>query len=800
MAYTVINNNHQEQQPLKENDVVDIKKVINRLLFHWPLYLVVVILFGLIAAIYLRYTKPVYSSTAKIYIKDEKRGGSQNVLEDLGLFNEGKLVENEMEVIRSPLILADVIREKKFNISYYSRGKVTTQELYKAPPLQISILTDSSLVGNYDMDIEMLKDNRIRIAYAPPKEKKKTLTLNTRLGQPFQIRKDKFAINYNPELNPDSADEFEIQVDSILPLAYKKSEELVTTLVNRNGSVFELTYDDQMPERCADFLNAVVDAYNRYTLEDKNAITLNTIHFIEGRLDSLRRELGVLERDVETFKKQRGITEIDENSKVILDQAREADQKLNEANIQLSVYDEIERYINSPDQRTPFTPIGNVDPALTALITQYENAMREKTRLSLTLQPGTPMLQEVEDQITSTRRTIKNYIAGYRRNAQIQKSGVQRKVNEVDARLSQIPTYERQYINIKREQSVKGALYDFLLQRKEESAVAYASNIVDNKVISPAFIPTKPKKPKKIMVYLMFVVTGVVLATIYIRLKYLLNNTLTSKKDIEKITEIPVIAEIYRHAEQQKTRKVVLNERTVLTEQILNLRNNLRFMLSGVQHTPVIMLTSSISGEGKSFISSHLGNALTYNNKRVILLEMDLRKPKLSHSLNISNSTGITNYLVGSASLEQITKKVPGSDNLFILPSGAIPPNPVELIESEKMKQLIATLREQFDFVIIDTSPVGMVSDAKSLSAYIDCSLFVTRFNYTPCQKFKELIADIDKSVFKRMGIIFNGVDLESSYGYYTYGNSNYGYGYGTVDNNGSLVSSVIKGLKHRVF
>ncbi len=784
------------EKALSDNDVIDIKGIINKLLFHWPLYVLMFLLSIAGAALYLRYSKPVYSSTAKIYIKDEKRGGAQSVLEDMGVFNAGKVVENEMEVIKSPLILADVIKKNRFNIYYFLRGKVANLELYEKSPIEIKILSDSANVGNYDLDVDLLKDNRFKIAYGS--KKKKAHTFYAKAGQPFTIKKDKFALYYYPQLNTNEDEDFEVVIDSIQPLAYRKSEELQTTLVNRLGSVFEMTYEDEMPLRCANFLNAVADAYNQYTLDDKNKITLNIIRFIEGRLDSLRSELKGLETDVEAFKKTRGITEINESSKIILEQAKEADQRLNEANIQLSVYNEIDNYINSPDKGTPFTPIGNVDPALTSLITQYEAAVRERARLSLSLQPGTPQLIEVEDQIKNTRQTIKNYIAGYRRNAVTQRTGLQRKVDEVEGRINQIPTYERQYINIKREQSVKDALYNFLLQRKEESAVAYASNIVDNKIISPAFIPIRPIKPNRIIIYLFFLAAGFIVTTIYIRLKYLLNNTITGKGDIEKVTEIPIIAEVYQYDE--KSKRVDLRERTVLAEQILNLRNNLKFLLAGVEHTPAIMFTSSISGEGKSFISSHLGNALTYNNKRAILLELDLRKPKLALSLGINNGKGLTHYLVGTESLDSIIKKVPDTDNLFIIPSGAIPPNPVELIESEKMKQLIDILREQYDYIIIDTSPVGMVSDAKSLSPYIDCSLFVVRFNYTPCQKFKEVASEIDKSIFKKAGVVFNGVDLESSYGSYGYGNKNYGYGYGTPKSKGGIISMFFRRLRHRMF
>ena len=783
-----------------DSEMLDIRGTLNKLVFHWPLYVLIGLGSLFASYLYLRYTRPVYSSTAEIYIKDDKnKGKAQSALEDLDLFNSNKIVENEMEVIKSPLILEDVIRDNKFNIRYFLKGKVLNQELYQATPLSINIFSDSARVGNYLFRVEMLNDDKIKITYPLDRKKKENpQVIYTRFNRQFRAKKDKFSISYFAQYNLNLDKAFEIQVDSILPLVYAKSLEIKTTLVNRQGSVFQLTYEDEIPKRTADLLNAVLATYNKYTLDDKNEITLNTMNFIDGRLASLGNELDVLEREVESFKKARGITEIDQSAKIVLDQAKDADAKLSEAQIQLSVYNEIESYLNNPRSGKPFAPIyGSVDPAINSLINRYEEAQREKTRLSLALQPGNPILREVEDQIINTRNSIKNYVDGYRRNAVIEKNGIQRKVNEVEARISKIPTYEREFINIKRQQGIKENLYNFLLQRKEESAVSYASNIADNKVISPAFIPERPISPKPIMVILFFVLAGVFFATVYIRLKYLLNNKITSKKDIESITDIPVIAEVYKYDVQKK---VVLNERTVLTEQVLNLRNSLKFLLAGVNHTPAILFTSSMSGEGKTFISSHLGSALTYNNKKAVLLEFDLRKPKLSQSLGISNASGVTNYLVGLETLDQIIKPIPGKDNLFIIPSGPIPPNPVELIESEKMKELFKILRERFDYIIIDTSPVGMVSDAKSLSPLIDCSLFVIRFNYTPKIKFKELAADIVRGVFPKVGLVFNGVDLETSYGYSNYGYSNYGYGYGNDQPERSRMSRFFRSLKQRMF
>lgn len=782
-----------------DDDQIDVGDVISKTLYHWPLYFLIILISAISAYLYLRYTKPVYSSSAKIFIQEERSRGKSGALDDLSTLGS-KVVEDEMEVIKSPLILESVIRDKGFNIRYYLKGKVVDKELYENAPVTVRILTDSAKVGSYNMRVILLSKQQARVSYPDATALDNIRTIKVSFNQPFAISKDRFLLQYNLLNNLNLDKDFEIRIDSILPLVYSKSTEIKTSMVSMSGSVFELSYQDEISKRTADFLNAVLSAYNEYTLNDKNQITLNTIRFIEGRLASLGDELNLLEHNVETFKKSRGITEIGESSKLVLDQAREADQRLSQANIQLAVYDDIDKYISSNNPGVPFTPVyGNLDPPLVNMITRYDDVLREKSRLALSVQPGNPLMDEVESQIASNKNTIKDYIARFRRNAITEKGGIQRRVNQVEGKISKIPTYEREFINIQRQQSVKENLYNFLLQRKEESSVLFASNIVDNKIISPAYIPIAPIKPKPFILYMVFILGGIVLATAYIRLKYLLNNKITTKKAIEKITDIPVIAEVYLN-EIAKNKKFNLSEKSILTEQILNLRNNLKFILAGINHSPVILFTSSISGEGKTFISSNLGKVLTYNNKKTILLELDLRKPKLSQSLGINNEEGISNYLAGNQPLEKIIKQVNDNERLFIIPSGPIPPNPVELLESDKMKDLFSILRQRFDYIIIDTSPLGMVSDAKSLASYVDSALFVVRFDYTPVVKFKELEADIDREIFKKAGIVFNGVDMQSSYGYSKYGSSNYAYGYGTAKQKRSIWSSLLTGLRQRMF
>ncbi len=774
-------------------DIINLSDILNKFIYHWPLYVIVFSLAIFFAYIYLQYAKPVYSSTAKIYIKDDKTSASQiGTFTDITGFGSNKVVENEMEIIRSPLILKDVIRDKKFNIKYFLKGRISTKELYKNSPVEINILSDSSKVGNHHFNVR-LAGSQILVSTANDNQ----ATIHTQSNSPFSVEKDKFSIRYSAARNLNNDKNFEISIDSISPLAYEKADEIKTSMISSASSVFTLRYDDAVAERTADFLNSVLETYNNYTLSDKNAVTKNTIEFINGRLDSLKHELEGVERNVESFKKERGITEIQDNSRVILDQAREADQRLNESNIQLSVFDNVQRYIDDPNANDPLIPMGATDPALSSMVEKYQNLLTERKRLSLSVQPGNILLQNLEQQISDNRNSIRNYIAGFKRNAATVRRGLQQRVNKVEASISKVPTYEREFISIKRQQGVKEQLYLYLLQRKEEASVSYASNIINNKIISPAFIPERATRPIKPLIYLAFIFGGLAITSIYIFLKYFLNTKISSKKDIEKVTALPLVAEIFKEEKSKRGTTVIFDERSVLREQILNLRNSLKFLLSDVTHSPVILFTSSISGEGKTFLSSHLANALIYNKKTVVLLELDLRKPKLSASLGVSNDSGITNYLIGLETIDDIIKKVPNSERLYIIPSGPIPPNPIELLESQQMKELMNSLKQRFDYVIIDTSPIGLVSDAKSLAPFVDCALFVIRFNYTPKGKLEEISEDLQTTSFKKMGIIFNGIDVESSVAYNGY--RKYGYGYGNVVAKSTLATS-IKKLTSRMY
>ncbi|MCW3467870.1 GumC family protein [Chitinophaga nivalis] len=764
---------NQQKNNNNKSSVLDVNDLFQKVVFHWPLYIIIIAAAIGGAFIYLKYKKPLYMSSAKLYLKDEKKMGGEeaDVLKSLSIFKEGKNIENEMEVLKSPILLEQTISKNGFNVRYYKKGTVSDEEIYDNRPFTIQFLTDSSKVGNYVLDVKQ-ENNQLYVKYTD-KNNDSSAQLNVQSGQAFTIKKDQFRIVSHPPYTAAGNSTYRIRIDSIMELAYEKMDEIGTTLVNRDATVVLVTYEDPVPERTAHFLNSLLNTYNEYTLNDKNRVAYKTIHFLAVRIDSLKEELGLLEQQEESFKVQRGITDISASSKLALEQVKEADVRLNEANMQLSVINQVENFITNPSNDYPFAPVaGNIDQTLTAMINRYEEALREKRRLSLSLQPNSVILQNVDAQIADARKTIKDYISGYKRNAGIVQQNTQHKVNQIQGRIANIPAYEREYINIKRQQGVKETLYLYLLKKKEEAAVSYASNVIDNKIIAPAFIPAKPIAPKKSLAFISFIIVGLLLASLYIYIKYFLNPRVLSKKEIEQVFSLPVIAEIYQ--QDEGARDLSLQNRSVLLEQIFNLRTNLKFLLTEQSGTSTILLTSSISGEGKTFLSAHIGNSLTVSNKKVVLVELDLRKPKLSHFLGMDHNTGITNYMVGNNTIDEIIKKVPGTEGLYLVSSGPIPPNPIELIEGQRMLQLLQILKEKFDYVIIDTSPIGIVSDAKSIAPHVDCTLFVVRYNFTLKSKLIPVSENIKGSFFKKAGIVFNGIEQDTFYPYYYYDQYSY--------------------------
>jgi tyrosine-protein kinase Etk/Wzc len=541
-----------------------------------------------------------------------------------------------------------------------------------------------------------------------------------------------------------------------------------------------LSFQTTNPALGKDVLRTLIQVYNEASLSDKNLTTQSTIRFIDERLGLISGELTTVERDVENFKTSNGLTDITGEAALYLENVKANDIQLNEVNIQLSAINDIERFVNSNSskEKIPAT-FGIQDPVLLGQITQLSELQLQRDQLLMTTQLSNPIVQTVVKQIESTRSAINANIQNITTTLLGAKRQLERNNNNYQGSIKKIPTQERQFISIKRQQSIKESLYLYLLQKREEAALSYASTVADSRVVDEAYSSDAPIKPKRSITYLIALILGVFLPILYLYFKELLNNKVSTLSDITKGSSIPVLGEVMLD-EGKEPIVVTDSNRKAIAEQFRAIRTNLQYAHGKIDDHfgRVTLFTSSISGEGKSFVASNVAMSLAISGRKTVLLELDLRKPKISKYLKLINNIGLSNYLIGKASYSDIVQPSFIHDNLFVIGSGPIPPNPSELLIQPAVEDLINQLKDNFDEIIIDSPPIGLVTDAQILARVADASIFIVRHKYTLKVMMEQLHKIYRSKKFPKLNVIFNGVQLSKGYGY------GYGYGYYSDESN----------------
>jgi len=518
-------------------------------------------------------------------------------------------------------------------------------------------------------------------------------------------------------------------------------------------------------------------------MQDKNTLATNTLKFIDERLRFVEHGLDSIERKIEQYKSKRGAIDISTQGKLFLENVSSNDQKLSEINMQLAVLNQVENYVQSKDQAGGIVPstLGVNDPTLSTLVNKLYTSELEYESLKKTTAENNPLLVSVTDQIGKIKPGILDNIRNQRRSLLASRNNLSATNGAYSSVLQTIPEKERQLIEINREQGTKNEIYNFLLQKREETALSHASTVSGSSIVDKAQSSDRPVSPKSKVIYLsslllaLFSGIGIVLG------KEVLSTKIMFRHEIEGLTDQPIIGEI---ASENSKSPIVVSEgrKTFIAEQFRKLRATLTYMGINSKHKK-ILITSSISGEGKSFVATNLALSLAITGKKVALLDFDLNNPSLNNKLNISKQIGITEYLQGKCEAGQIIKATDLHQNLFLIPTGELPHNPSELVMSEKVGELLNYVDSNFDYVVIDTAPVGPVTDAYLLSPYCDATLFIVRHGYTPKMLVERIDVNNKINKLNNMAIVFNGVTprgFGSSYGY-GYG---YGYVYGYTYNN----------------
>jgi len=751
----------------EENGSGNFGETISKYLYYWPLFLVCIISSLAVAYVYLHYAKPEYIVKAKLLIKAEKGSPSSesSLNEIIKPYQTGKSVEDEIEILKSRSVIQQVVKNLDLWASYEEKGKIVSEDLYGQSPLRFVLVRKDQdfesrnfLITIINNDTFSLKDGEGNVG-----EFRFSDQLKNKFGS-WKLQKTPNFGNYIGKVISVRIKDPEIATDQLLG-------RIQAAEVNKNASVVELSIQENVLKRGKDILNQLIVQYNLASEKEKERVAGTALKFIDERLASLTGELNAVEKDVEGFRSSRGLTDISSESKVYLDNVRVNDAHLNEVDVQLNVIRGIERYVNSPDNANTSAPstIGIDDPALTSWVSKLIDLQLQYQQLMGTLPEKNPAFEPIRQQIASTKNAIKqniNNIKGSlvstRRQLESFNSGFQGSIRS-------LPSDERQLVSIKRQQSIKENLYLYLLQKREEAALSHASTLAFSQTVDSAYLDTY-KKP---LTYSLALFIGILLPASILFGRQLLNNKIVSTEQIER-TGVPVTAELVY--EYSKSPIVVHNKsRFAIGEQFRSLRTNLLYLHDKKKSGRVTLITSSIAGEGKSFVASNLGVALAASGRKTVILELDLRKPKIATNFNVGAGPGLSDFLDGHASIDQITRASALHPNLSIIGTGTLPENPSELLEQIEIDELIEWLRSEYDDIILDTPPIFLVTDAMIISRVADASLYVVRQNFS----YRKHLGFV-KKIFKehklpRMQVVFNAIQKRGEY--------KYGYEYYTAMN-----------------
>ncbi len=767
----------------QEGEGFDFKSFFINCVRYWYLFVLSLLLCFVYAFYSVTYTSPIFRIESRILIDDNGGKSSQRDLLDLDMFGSKKNIENELEILKSRTLISKVIDKLNFDVSYFWIGNVTVNELYDKTPFLVKSDSIATCNGAFEMTILDQNSFKLKHDYAGNSVFEGKYFFGEIIKSPsgeFAVYKSDFfnSRNFGDSNLKAKSRNFKFVFNDRERTINKYLGGLWVELVGKRSSVVNLSIDDQVQQKGVDFLNALIEEYRNQGVNNKNEVALNTLNFIKERLEYITEDLSVLETDIEQFKSLNRITSLGEESKIFLSNVSKYDSELSLVTMKLNLMDNLQKKIKLNQTLNDYSPslIGIDDPLLQKLVMQLSELEFQREKLVTTSKTQSPLVftSNVDVQIKKTKAAIGESINKIQESLLISQGDLKSIISKQEDFIRAIPKVSRELISIERQQEIKEKLYLYLLEKQEELALTQASTVSDCRVIDKAISTGSPVKPVKKMAYSIALFIGLFAPLLFVILRMYLNDKVNDKSDIEKATKAPILGFISQ-GEGDTNVVVGENTRTAISEQFRALRTNLNFLGLGKRHK-FILVTSSMSGEGKTFVATNIASTMALSGKKTVVLEFDLRKPKMSKGLGYDNSVGLSNYLVGRADLDSIIKNTKISPNLFLISSGAIPPNPSELILTDKMKELMDILDERFDFVVIDSPPVGLVSDALVLNEYADSSLYIVRQNKTT-KKHLEIIDELYKeNKLNNLAVLLNGVvKVIGKYGY-EYGYYEEGY------------------------
>ena len=788
-----------EAQESKEENI-DVKELLFKYLIHWPWFVGAVVACLIAAWIYLYMSTPVYNISATVLIKDDKKGGSAGMLSGLeslgldGMISSSQNIDNEIEVLRSKTIAKEVVEDLGLYISYTDEDEFPSKNMYKTSPVQVNLTPQEADLLEEPMIVEVMlqpqgsMDVNVKIGddeYQKHFEKLPAVFPTDKGTLAFFLTPDSVLSSKRTSEETTDSEKTIRNITATInkPLAVAKvyCKNMTIEPTSKTTSVAVISLKNSNVERGKDFINKLLEMYNINTNNDKNEVAQKTAEFINERISIISKELGSTEKDLESFKRGAGITDLTSDAQIALTGSAEYEKKRVENQTQINLLQDLQRYMQNEGYEVLPSNIGLQDVNLAAAINRYNDVLVERKRLLRTSTENNPTIINLDTSISAMKENVQVSLDRVLRGLYITKADLDREANRYSRRISEAPGQEREFVSIARQQEIKPGLYLMLLQKREENAITLAATANNAKIIDDAIADDAPVSPRSKITYLIALILGVGIPVGVIYLLELTKFKIEGRADVEKLTSAPIVGDIPLTDEKQGAIAVFENQNNLMSETFRNVRTNLQFMLGNDKK--VILVTSTVSGEGKSFISGNLAISLSLLGKKVVIVGLDIRKPGLNKVFNISKrEQGITQYLANpEKNLMDLVQLSDVSKNLYILPGGTVPPNPTELLARDGLDKAIETLKENFDYVILDTAPVGMVTDTLLIGRVADLSVYVCRADYTRKNEYTLINELIDGNKLPNLCTVINGLDLKKrKYGYY-YGYGKYGkyYGYG---------------------
>ncbi len=759
---------------------IDVSQLVNIGRRNWKLFAISLFTCVLLAGVYLYRKHSIYSVHAKVLVSYDDGAGSMGstLMQSLSLGGVGgSSVDDEVLVMNAHSIRAQAIKELKLNRSYSSnKNFIKKNYYYNDSPVEISV--DDAVLDTLGVGLKFTIDVNENADEIEVKVKKGRFTTvaeveATSLPVAVVTPYGKFEIDTTSYFVKDENITVYANVcgNSILSESYAQDISVFKTEKKANG--ISLYIEDINTDRGKDILNKIIELYNRRGQDEKNEMAVRTAEFIDERLKALHLDLSSSEAKIQGYKQQNKIVDVAAEATYLFTMANELDNKLKEAETEYEILEMTRDFVADPKNRYALIPFYSDNGAGSNLIAKHNELALQRLQLMENAKANNVAIKTTNAKLDALLGNIVSTLDKSYESASVRLAELRKQTNKSQSKLGNLPEKEREFIGLQREYSIRNTLYTFLLQKREENQLVLAASTPKGKIIDSAFAYDEPIAPKKLVILFIAFVMGILLPMVWLYLKSMFTNKFDSQEALARITPLPIAGEIC-HSRSAASSPLIVdnNSKRPVVELFRLLRSNLQFMLPATAGCKVVLVTSSCSGEGKTFVSMNLAESLALTGKRVVLVGVDIRIPRLAENLNISPAPGVTNYLSGA--VDTIGELVQRVKDLDVIVAGPVPPNPSELLISDRFNEFIETLKSQYDYIILDTAPIGLVSDTFNISKYSDTVLYVTRVNYTRKQFIKYLNGVVEKGQLKNIALVVNDTDIKQSNGY--------GYGYGAKE------------------